>query len=234
MSVPGCACSSHPEELGALPGDPLPWLPASCRRAGQRRDRDLWRMLQAGQDAAPISEHGAPALPCPFLAWGVPQFLFQAGGPGTSPQKGLVASRAGSGTGLPLDWDRVLAYPCLSSQEGSRKVLSHAGTAQSRVGAQGVRAGAGSIHISLLPVPEVPQQHRLLQGCCVGSNPVWGMCCCWRSLPQCPHGLPCAVGQCPQCAALAARAQETWLGGRWGLTVSPSSSCNAAGRSTWS
>lgn len=69
------------------------------------------------------------------------------------------------------------------------------------------------------------------------------MCWCWRSLLQCPHGFPCAMGlelgtagvqQCPQCAALAARARGTWLGGSWGLTVSPSSSCSAAGRGTWS
>lgn len=60
---------------------------------------------------------------------------------------------------------------------------------------------------------------------------------------QCPHGFPCAVGlelgtagvqQCPQCAALAARARGTWLGRSWGLTVSSSSSCSAAGRGTWS
>lgn len=52
-------------------------------------------------------------------------------------------------------------------------MLGHAGTAQSRVGAPRAEQvlGASTSHSCLSQKP--PQQHRLLQGCCAHSNPVW-------------------------------------------------------------
>ncbi|XP_077637857.1 acyltransferase PGAP2 isoform X1 [Lonchura striata] len=79
-----------------------------------------------------------------------------------------------SGTGLSLDWGRVLTPLCRSAREGSGKVLGHAGTAWSRVGAHGAEQvlGASTSHSCLSQ--NLPQQHRLFQGCCACSSPVWG------------------------------------------------------------
>lgn len=155
-SVCPCACSSRPGELWTLPGDPLPWLPASSRRAGQEGQGPaaccFGGCSRQSRVLLSVSGHGGPALPCPFLAWAVSWFPLQAGGSGASPQKGLVAfwagfrhwAGAGPGPSMPEfpGGEQEGAGPCRDCPE-------QGGSTQGR-------AGAGSIHISLLPFPEVP------------------------------------------------------------------------------
>lgn len=65
------------------------------------------------------------------------------------------------------------------------------------------------------------------------------MCWCWRSLPRCPRGFPCAVGL--ELGFSSAPNVQLWLPGHrghgWmadgGYSV-PRLLCNAAGRCTWS
>ncbi|XP_064503297.1 post-GPI attachment to proteins factor 2 isoform X1 [Pseudopipra pipra] len=81
--VPGCACSPRTVELRALPRDPLLWLPASCGRAGQSRDRDL----------LPVSLEGAPGR-AGFCSWhrgvgGRPCPARPGGSRGSSPRLGV-------------------------------------------------------------------------------------------------------------------------------------------------
>lgn len=162
------APAARPGELQALPGTPLPCsLPAP---GGQdRRDRDL---LPVSLEDAPGRagccswyQGTGPALPCPFLFWG--------GSHGSSSRLGVLGQvfkkgwwpfELASGTGLPLDWGRVLAYPCLSSREGSRKVLGHAGTARSSVGAHGAEQVLGASASPSCLSQKPPQQPRLLPG----------------------------------------------------------------------
>lgn len=162
------APAARPGELRALPRAPLPCsLPAP---GGQdRRDRDL---LPVSLEDAPGRagccswyQGTGPALPCPFLVWG--------GSHGSSSRLGVLGQvfkkswwpfELASGTGLPLDWGRVLAYPCLSSREGSRKVLGHAGTAWSSVGAHGAEQVLGASASPSCLSQKPPQQPRLLPG----------------------------------------------------------------------
>lgn len=169
VSVPGCTCSSRPGELQALPRAPLPCsLPAP---GGQdRRDRDLlpvsWEDAPGRAGCCFWYQGMGPALRCPFLAWG--------GSHGSSSRLGVLGQvfkkgwwpfELASGTGLPLDWGKVLARPCLSSQEGGRRsILGHAGTAQSSVGTRGAGQVLGASTSPSCLSQKCPQQHRLLPG----------------------------------------------------------------------
>lgn len=89
------------------------------------------------------------------------------------------------------------------------------------------RAGAGSIHISLLPFPEAPPAAQAAPGVLCPFQPRLGRKgeCAGDLCPVSPDvGLElgtAGVEQCPQRAALAARAQGTWLDGRWGADSVP-------------
>lgn len=235
-------------------------------RAGHRRDRDLlpffgrcsrqdtggtgtccllfWRMLQEGKTLLLVS-----GSPCSVLSWPGASHgsSSRLGVPGQVLRKGWWPFGLASCTGLPLHWGRVLAHRCLSSQEGSRKVLGRAGAAQSRVGAHGAGQVLGASRSpSHLPRPPPAAQAApgllcLLQPSLGGRGSVLLLLLeiCAPMSPWIPLGFGAGAGnsglqQYPDRAALAARVQGTWLGGSWGLSVSPDSSCSAAGRSTWS
>lgn len=150
---------------------PEPPCPAPCQLQEGRTGGTgtcclfLWRMLQAGQDAAPGIR--ARVWPCPVLSWsggGSHGSSSRLGVLGQVFKKGWWPFELASGTGLPLDWSRVLAYLCLSSREGSRKVLGHAGTARSSVGAHGAEKVLGASASPSCLSQKPPQQPRLLPG----------------------------------------------------------------------
>lgn len=217
---------------GLFPGIPCPdSLPAPG--SGQRRSRDLGSVALEDAPGCCSQCPGMGVQPCSVLSW--PGHLMVL--PPGWESWGQPSERAG---GL-LSWLQALGQgPSVpefpgGEQEGAgpcRDCPEQGGSTQGR-------AGAGSIHISLLPFPEAPPAAQAAPGVLCPFQPHLGRKgeCAGDLCPVSPGvGLElgtAGVEQCPQRAALAARAQGTWLDGRWGLTVSPGS-CNAAGRGTWS
>ncbi|XP_039912176.1 post-GPI attachment to proteins factor 2 isoform X1 [Hirundo rustica] len=150
VSVPSCTCSSAPGELRDLPGEP-----PSCSQ-----------QLQEGSTGGTGT--------CCLLLW---RMLLWYRGTGPSPARsflGLWRSHGSSfrlgvlGQVLKKGWGRVLAHLCLTSQEGSRKVLGCAGSAQSRVGAHRAERvlGASMSHSCLSQKPPSST------GCSRGAVPI--------------------------------------------------------------